>query len=521
MLTDTITRPSLRQHFLYAGIFVVPVLLLGVYLIANTVVIATDGTIFIQFAKDMQSNFKLAIDNNFQHPGYPYLLSKLYCIFGFFGFSGFWAWLWAAQGTSLLCNVVGLIFVYLIASRISGAKGGMLAALIIGLLPESIRIGANALSDWPHIMFMICAFLLLLISAENPKHFWISGLAGIAAGLGYLVRPESIQIIVYGVTWYLASSIKMPRQLWRNGAAVILLLTGFLIFAGPYMVSKGAIFPKKSIDLSPESTMVGDSENTPLIATISTDKAGAIGIAVSKVLGRLLKVLLFFTPFLILGAWLWFKTNWKFKPITVLLGSVLAWNFFILSWLYWRHGYLAQRHLLPMTALTVGFVPLAFRMVSDFLCSRREIQSGLQRLFGEFNKDKSAASCVMIFVMIGLVMALPRSVKPPGQGREALRQAAKWLNDNTPRDAVIAVPDLPIAFYAQRKGFRYEGRPIQNSKHEFEFVAEFISVKPEKNVKADYLCIWKKSLSNTMLSEASALSQLSDVKRGNMLIFKI
>jgi hypothetical protein len=47
--------------------------------------------------------------------------------------------------------------------------------------------------------------------------------------------------------------------------------------------------------------------------------------------------------------------------------------------------------------------------------------------------------------------------RPVGSDKKAYLEAAKWLNTNTDVNAVISVPDVRIAFYAQRAGFDKPG----------------------------------------------------------------
>ena len=60
-----------------------------------------------------------------------------------------------------------------------------------------------------------------------------------------------------------------------------------------------------------------------------------------------------------------------------------------------------------------------------------------------------------ILLAIGVVICMPKLLRPSGFDKQGYRAAAKWLRENTGKNDVIAVPDLRISFYAERKGLKY------------------------------------------------------------------
>ena len=67
--------------------------------------------------------------------------------------------------------------------------------------------------------------------------------------MGYLIRPECAQVVVFGTLWLGLQVFYSGRIISKRKAvfAFALLLVGFLIIAGPYMKLKGAVFPKKQL----------------------------------------------------------------------------------------------------------------------------------------------------------------------------------------------------------------------------------------------------------------------------------
>jgi hypothetical protein len=75
------------------------------------------------------------------------------------------------------------------------------------------------------------------------------GFSGLAAGTGYLIRPECAQVAVLGTMWLGLQMFWSGRTMnrYKTVFAFVLLAAGFFATAGPYMKLKGAIFPKKQL----------------------------------------------------------------------------------------------------------------------------------------------------------------------------------------------------------------------------------------------------------------------------------
>jgi hypothetical protein len=63
----------------------------------------------------------------------------------------------------------------------------------------------------------------------------------------------------------------------------------------------------------------------------------------------------------------------------------------------------------------------------------------------------------------GLAVCVPKLLTPMRRDKAGYRSAAEWLRQNTETDDVLAVPDVRISFYAQRRGLFYGQYP--DSRH--------------------------------------------------------
>ena len=85
-----------------------------------------------------------------------------------------------------------------------GGKNSFWAILILIFLPFPTRIVCDVVREWPYLLFLAAGFFFLLWSANSGK-WWLFGLVSLSCGLGYLIRPESVQLVVYGLMWIVLS----------------------------------------------------------------------------------------------------------------------------------------------------------------------------------------------------------------------------------------------------------------------------------------------------------------------------
>ena len=237
-----------RQDFVHIAVLVTIALVIGVYLIATTVLISKDGTLYIECAKMIADNPVKAVHDIQVPPGYPFSIYLMHKAAGvFYDTQSLQGWIISAQAVSLLSKLIATIALYFVGSYFVGSQLSFWGVLILSILPDSVGYGSDALTDWPNLMFLAIGFLLLLLGVRYCKP-WIFGCAGIAGGFGYLVRPECGQVVLYGIAWLLFNLIRPQDKMKRTKAAgaLLLLLAGFGIIAIPYMQSKGYVFPEQA-----------------------------------------------------------------------------------------------------------------------------------------------------------------------------------------------------------------------------------------------------------------------------------
>ncbi len=156
-------------------ILICAVSLLGVYLIATTVLIAKDGVMYIEYAKKLAVEPAKAMRDFPSAPGYSFLICSTNKLINlFYEESSLKSWIISAQVVSLAGKVIATVALYFVGSLLVGRRMSFWAILILTILPVPAEYGSDALTEWPYIMLLAMGFWLLLLGAMFSK-WWIFG----------------------------------------------------------------------------------------------------------------------------------------------------------------------------------------------------------------------------------------------------------------------------------------------------------------------------------------------------------
>ncbi|MHC4192692.1 MAG: glycosyltransferase family 39 protein [Planctomycetota bacterium] len=432
---------------------------IGVYLIVTTVIIAKDGVFCIEEARKFPDN-SMSVIRATQPFGYPFLIFIANrFVSSFIESSSAYSWIYPAQGVSLLCRVLSLIALYFIGKLLVGSRKSFWAILILIILPYPARFGSDALRDWPSVLFLAWGFLFLLLGAERRSR-WMFGAAGLAAGLGHMIRPECAQLVVYGVLWLLIELILHRRRMDRTRAvlALFFLLIAFAIPIAPYMQARGRILPRKlKRFISPrdqtEVETIGDPNvNSYNQVRTSSYLPGDLVKAMGRLVGEVSDNLAhFFLPALLVGIYLRFRKGAASETEMFFVPALIAVNVIMMILLYCNYGYISRRHCLPLVVFPIFYVPAGLEFIGDRvamlvskICARTHLSE---------HSSRYAFSTLLI---IGAAVCMPKLLKPIRADKQGYIVATQWIKENTAEEAYIATPDRRISFYAERRGLVYK-----------------------------------------------------------------
>jgi len=446
-----------------ASILLAVALCVGIYLISTTVLISKDGVTFIEYAEQLEVDPIKTMMNEYQHPGYPFLILTAHRIAKIASEgSSLWSWIYSAQAVALMFRLFAVAVLYFVGKEIVGPRFRFWAILILILLPNPAKLGSDALSDWPHIFFLTTGFLLLMRGAVDRK-WWLFGFAGLAAGMGYLIRPECAQVVVFGTLW-LGLQMFWSRRIISKRKVVFafaLLLVGFLIIAGPYMKLKGVVFPKKQlVQFVPNTQSSEVYEQEIQICSNSVYAAGFAPSDIAGALGKLVQrvgetLMWFFVPALLIGMYKYFRErNWR-EPERFFIIALIALNVLLMTLLYCKYGYMSRRHTLPLVVFTIFYVPVGLQALASWL--NEKFSKTTERLLAI--KANTNFWFLVLFV-VGISICIPKLLRPLRAKKQSYRDAAQWLVKNTDEKDIIAVSDMRISFYSGRRSVQYSGQAI-------------------------------------------------------------
>ena len=426
-------RSALSSDLLNLCILLAIALCVGVYLIATTVLIARDGLTFIDYARDFQlAPIDTMLGGN-QHPGYPLMVSAVYSAAGLFcDSSSLFTWIYSAQATTLFFRLLTIVLLYFLGKDLVGPRFSFWAVLIIILLPLPAYYGSDALSDWPHLFFLTAGMFLSIRAAAATK-LYLFALAGIAAGLGYLIRPECVQVIVYCVLWLIFQLLARKAPNWPKAAvALVVLMACALIVVGPYMRLKTNPLPKKDISVHD----VGEF-NPPETSRALLVLGSNIGDTLEWI----------FVPALLVGLYKSFRKTSLLNPKQFFIIVLVALNIVLMIWLYDKFCYMDKRHTLPLVLFIAFYIPTGIDTLASWFAKIR-----IRRA-----KRRADPKQLIFYVLLIVAIAafIPQLFQPLRHNKRFFRQAAQWISDNTLQSDLLAVSDPRIAFYAQRSYVPY------------------------------------------------------------------
>ena len=195
------------------------------------------------------------------------------------------------------------------------------------------------------------------------------------------------------------------------------------------------------------------------VSAISQYTAGLVPSKGVKALGEVVKtvgenLMWFFVPPLFAG--LYCRLRYKAECEEMFL--MTAFTLVNLAMIVCRYCYLevhmSNRWSFPLVAFTIFYICDGLQVVANWLAGAHKL-----------DRYRRSPRLSLILLLIGVMICLPKLLRPAGADKRGYRTAAKWLKDNTDREDVIAVPDKRITLYAERKGLIYDKNIPQNAKY--------------------------------------------------------
>jgi len=433
--------------------------------------ISRDSIKFLALAKYYFSGLFLKGLSNAQHPLYPLLI----CLFG--GVSGDFEF--AGKLISLTLSSFTVIFVYLLGKAIYDSKTGLVGGVFFVVQPLCVRCSVDVLSDSTFLFFLVVAFYLGIKGGKEEKKvlWWCLG-AGICGGLAYLTRPEGIVVVFFLLGWYFLQWIFHNKKTTHFLAASSVLFCGFFLLASPYILfiknhtgtwqisMKASVVSmvrslektkeeKTEAEVIPSPSSIEDSDIQVPAPVLSQKRADGQALAPIKPReqfhgGDIWKSMTYpplrfmETYHFLLFLFLLFGTCTEIKRKERTLGIVLllfvATYLVGLCYLYYTVSYVSRRHFLPAIIISLPVAGAGFWEL------QRQLSKWMMRWNVTGGKKITAYSAVMI-LFITLLILIPTALKPQGEDKLPLKQAAFWIKENKKKPFPMIMSNEPLVGY--------------------------------------------------------------------------
>lgn len=434
--------------------------------------VSRDAVVFIGIAEQHRDVVgTLANWEHDQHPLYPLCVAGMYRVLQGCGVGDpeVTRWQYAGQIVSILASVAVVVGVYWCGSLQFGRRIGATAALLWSLLPVPIAAGCDVLSDMLHLAVYMAAAVSMVLAVRTGYHRWYA-LAGVLSGVAYWVRPEGAAVMAVGVLWACAAGVRAlvvrdmalscrGRQCGRYVLSAMVCVVGFVLVAGPLMMSMGTITRKKNPSelvhrpVQPVQAAVA----VPLVDRYSPQQWAFLGRGAAEIVRDFAKTLSvpLMVVFLVFWAtWRRPRTRYGTGTMVVLLALThLALLMVVYVMLLERMGggvdwnlatYVAKRHMLVPGALSIPVCAWGLHRFAGWLVRVR------RRLFSAGAKSAHRTAWQWALVCVGVVIAInaPRTFATVNREAAHLRRAGATVGTLAGPDDVLLTNRVRIAFYA-------------------------------------------------------------------------
>ncbi len=409
---------------------------IGVYHLVTTVLIEKDAVFYIEFAQSFHDGFGRALeDNRFGYPLMLYFAQSLYEMF--FEIDSVQEVLNVSQIFTFMFRLASIIPLFYLGKRFIGADKTFIALLVLIFLPYPAKYGANVLRDWPFFLFFVSSLLFMIKGFEDGK-LWLFVVFGIICGLGFFIRPEALQLIIYFYAFFVFNLFTGKFKLTK-AKTVLAGIVMSIVFISPifiYQVNNGSALPSKLESLlESKFEFVNSGKFQELKETTAAERLVEAAIELNE---RLFENTAWsFFPFAVLGFFDIYNRKKNYNTTIKLFFSVLVpLNIIIFLLLYIKFGYIDRRHIMTFSLMLCFLIPSGLDVVGMYM----------DKVYRLKQIDGSK-----LLLITGLIVCVVRFAKPIEYDKTHYVKAINWVSENVEQNELIAVDDPRIGYLSGRE----------------------------------------------------------------------
>jgi 4-amino-4-deoxy-L-arabinose transferase-like glycosyltransferase len=397
--------------------------------------IAYDSATYGFMARDFLKGHWIKGLSSPAHPFYPFLISL-------FSPDSMHVEI-AGRFISFFFGTFIIIPLFYLVKEAVGQKEAIFSALFYSFHPYLVTYSGMLLTEATYWGFLILSVYFFWTGLRRET-VWRMMLSGCFLGLAYLTRPEGIGYVFVYLIWIIVDGGLKKRWLKKFILMGSLILTVFIFVipyiiyihqeTGQWLISKKAvnaqsIFLKKSVE-----------EGNPL-KSIEQNKPIKKNFGILRITQNIVKYL----PFVIyhyLRAYHFSLWLFLFFGLIRVRRTVIAYELFLAS-LVLFHLFSISTFNPSTIRFSVPVVPLSLFWAGAGIF---EMKRYLEKI-----KMQNSEKVIFLFIVLVILIQLPQSLKPERGHRVLQKKVGLWLQQNTPRDAIIMSNSPQETFYADRE----------------------------------------------------------------------
>jgi 4-amino-4-deoxy-L-arabinose transferase-like glycosyltransferase len=380
-------------------------------------VIEPDGVAYVAIAREFQATGS-AFDPLF-HPLYPIVIALVEPLIG--------SWEAAGRWVSAIFGALVILPAFVLARGVVGRQAALLAVILIAIHPRLVLNSASVLCEATYTFLLVSSVLAARRGLAAGPHALIA-LAGLGFGLAYLVRPEGAVYLVglLAAVLVMVVSGRGPKAALLAWSAAAVLM--FVAAMGPYVWYLS--------DVWGHVTLSGKIDHNLPLAT-------GVASAPSPLPRRIFENAFIFQKHALPDLLPWVL-------LLLVLPGVLA-RARMPDWLG-RDGVLLAAALPPFASLAFHVDSRIFLPSLPFVLPFAAVGM-LWAAVTVTDARRGWRWSLALMLVVALVLA-PFTLQPvlrPDAGAALYRQAARWVAETQPSDAVVLDRKPFIAFYSERR----------------------------------------------------------------------
>ena len=466
---------------------------LRIWLIDHLEIIARDGVVYINFAREMMADPMGSIRSYNIHPLYPAAMVGVYKILSLLSLSQDLAgWVLSGQIVAFLGAIAAMVAIWLFAKLAFNRQIAWISVLLFSLGRKFAVLGADVLTDSSALAFEMWAFALglsagWLLERGKRRAVIVAAAGGLCAGVGYLVRPEAGLAFIPIAALWIACALRRSAKWSHVLGCVVAAFISMMVCIIPYALTIGTI--TKRWPIREYLPFVGGKSAAMLAcqAVTAMENFGPI-TQLPKGLFAEMHALPATLACICLLTWILVRLSVKLPRsirifpsrhgVAIMIGWAVVFTPLVIARAFKHPG--SNRYLLAQAALFAGLAGAGVIILAEWIT----LGAGRINVGGKYFRQ---TTIIILVALMARGMQI-HSMRPIHEGKAYIRKAGTYLSENAPPDERILVRSQRVLLYSRMRGGVIPTEALKDKRKLHKYIAGW---------RAKYIVVRDKDLATT------------------------